>query len=494
MATDWKGTAMRRRTTLGALFVGLLAPAVWAEEKTEYMAIFMQGKKLGHVAHTRQVAGGKVITTEDMTITISRMGVEMTVRQVERAEEAADGKPLAFKSTQDMGIMPQTIEGIVGKDGTVEVKTTSGENTQTQKLAWPEGALLPEGLRLLGIRKGLKSGTKYTAKAFTGMMLKAMDMEIAVGETKDVDLLGRVVRLTEVGTVMTGPSGRIEGTTYVNEDLDAFKTVIPMLGAKMEMIACTREVAMSPADPMDFFDRLLALSPTPLEGVGKARSITYTIRPSEKDAKLEFLTTPNQKVVQGGDGSVTVTVAPVGPSGKGTFPYQGTDADAQKALKPTRHLQSDAKEIAALAKIAVDKAADAASATKAIEAYVGKYIDNKNLSVGYASALEVAKSKQGDCTEHAVLAAAMCRAVGVPAQVVTGVAYVSRLGERTDVFVPHAWFRAYIGGQWVDHDAALRGFDAGHIALTAGDGDPEEFFRVVQTLGNFGFARIEVNP
>ena len=63
-------------------------------------------------------------------------------------------------------------------------------------------------------------------------------------------------------------------------------------------------------------------------------------------------------------------------------------------------------------------------AVRRIESFVARYIDNKSMSVGYASAVEVVESRQGDCSEFAVLTAALCRAVGIPAQVVVGIAYV----------------------------------------------------------------------
>jgi len=83
-------------------------------------------------------------------------------------------------------------------------------------------------------------------------------------------------------------------------------------------------------------------------------------------------------------------------------------------MQPNRFLQSDNKQIIKLARRAIGGTKDAAGAVKKIEAFVGDYIENKSLSVGYASAVEVAASRQGDCTEHAVLVAAMCRAVGIP--------------------------------------------------------------------------------
>ena len=118
-----------------------------------------------------------------------------------------------------------------------------------------------------------------------------------------------------------------------------------------------------------------------------------------------------------------------------------------------------------------------------LETFVRGFIRNKNLSVGYASALEVAKNPEGDCTEHAVLLAALGRSVGIPTRVVDGLAYTKHYAGVDHVFVPHAWAQAWIDGKWQSFDAALMGFDAGHIALSVGDGDPWRFFAGLDSLG-----------
>jgi transglutaminase-like putative cysteine protease len=160
-------------------------------------------------------------------------------------------------------------------------------------------------------------------------------------------------------------------------------------------------------------------------------------------------------------------------------------------------VQSDHKTIIELARRAVGDTKDAAEATSKIEAFVADYVEDKNLSVGYASAVEVASSKQGDCTEHAVLAAALCRAVGIPAQVVTGLGYVEEWGTVVNGFGGHAWTQAYVGDKWIGLDAAFRGtgrggYDAGHIILAAGSGNPEDFLNLIGTMGQFKVDRVEV--
>jgi CHASE2 domain-containing sensor protein len=97
----------------------------------------------------------------------------------------------------------------------------------------------------------------------------------------------------------------------------------------------------------------------------------------------------------------------------GASTNDANDPKLLEATKPTRFLQSDDKRIVDLARKAVGDAKDAVQAARRIEAFVAKYIDNKSMSVGYASAVEVVESRQGDCSEFAVLTAALCRAIAI---------------------------------------------------------------------------------
>jgi len=129
-----------------------------------------------------------------------------------------------------------------------------------------------------------------------------------------------------------------------------------------------------------------------------------------------------------------------------------------------------------------------------LEDFVRSYIRTKDLSVGYASALEVARRPEGDCTEHAVLLAALGRARGIATRVVDGVVYVDSYAGHEHVFVPHAWAQAFVDGRWRSYDAALHGFDAGHVALSFGDGDPWRFFAGFNALGRIRVDAVEALP
>jgi transglutaminase-like putative cysteine protease len=72
---------------------------------------------------------------------------------------------------------------------------------------------------------------------------------------------------------------------------------------------------------------------------------------------------------------------------------------------------------------------------------------------GWDFASTVARRREGDCTEHAVLLAALARRSGTPARVVVGVAIVpTPTGHEA---WGHAWTELYEGGRWQLADSAL---------------------------------------
>ncbi len=456
--------------------------------ETEYLAVFMEGKKVGYALETREAAGGKVTSTEQVSITLTRAGFPVSVKMTETSIETADGKALGFESVQDMGIMVMRTVGVINKLGMVEVTANSMGTDQKSTFEWPVGAVMAEGARLFKLRKGLKEGSSYAFKLFSPALGGAIDTEIRIGPKRKVDLLGRVVVLTEV----VSGAGQIVTTSYVNDDLRVLKSSVPMMGMSIEMVACTKEFALGDNDVLEIVDKMFLPSPVALD-VGAAESISYLLVPKIPGDRLVIPSGDNQEVREVANGGLIVTVKPAQPPEGARFPYKGGDKIVLEAMKPTRFVQSDRKEIIELARRAVGRTKDAAEAARRIEKFVAEYIENRGLSVGYASAAEVAAGREGDCTEFAVLTAAMCRAVGIPAQVAMGFAYVKDFAGLQNRFGGHAWVRAYIGrenGKWMGLDAAFRsagrrGYGPGHIGLVFGSGDPKDFFGLVGTLGRF---------
>ena len=86
-----------------------------------------------------------------------------------------------------------------------------------------------------------------------------------------------------------------------------------------------------------------------------------------------------------------------------------------------------------------------------ITQYTYDVIVDKNYMNGFNIASQVANSLEGDCTEHAVLNAALVRANGFQARVVMGLLILVR-NEEVQVF-GHAWNEILESDAWRVHDA-----------------------------------------
>ena len=107
----------------------------------------------------------------------------------------------------------------------------------------------------------------------------------------------------------------------------------------------------------------------------------------------------------------------------------------------------------------------------------------------------MAESHRGDCTEHAVLLAALARASGIPARVAVGLVYTQ--SAKNTGFAFHMWDELYVAGRWIPYDATLGlgGIGGGHIKLSdshLADGSAlSSFLPVMQVMGSLSIEVVE---
>jgi transglutaminase-like putative cysteine protease len=148
--------------------------------------------------------------------------------------------------------------------------------------------------------------------------------------------------------------------------------------------------------------------------------------------------------------------------------------NALEFLLPSRYCQSDL--LNDLAATIVGNLPPGYPQIAAIEQWLRhemKYV--RGSSNASTSALDTAKTKAGVCRDYAHLGIALARSLNIPARMVVG--YLYQL-EPMDL---HAWFEAYVGGQWFTFDGVQKqpcgnrisigyGRDAADVALTSNYG------------------------
>jgi hypothetical protein len=490
---------MRLSLVLRALFLAVFVfgPMAFGEVEVDYFAVFMEGAKVGYMVSSREVDDVNVVTSIEVDMTVSRFGIPVNIHMRQKYIETISGKPLGFESELNASGMAMITRGVIKEDGQVEVVNSMGGMEQASKMQWPEGAMMAEATLLFSKKMGLENGTNYSLKVFDPSILQAIDVHVAIGEREEVDLLGRIVNLTQVtSTIIMPGAGPVVSIDYVDDENKLQKQRTNIAGINVEIVSCAREFAFGENDVLDLVDKMFVSSPKPLGDENLLKSVRYVLLPKAEDIQLDIPTIDNQSVQRQG-GRVVIIVEPVSAPKGAKFPYTGEDQEILDMMNATRYLQSDDERVIKLAKEAIGDTKDALQAVRKIESFVAYYMVNKGLSVGYASAVEVAESRQGDCTEYAVLSAALCRAVGIPSRVVMGIAYIEKYMEMENRFGGHAWTEAYVGDKWVGIDAAFKGaglggYGPGHIAFEAGNGNPEDFFSVAGIMGQFEIEKIEV--
>jgi transglutaminase-like putative cysteine protease len=161
--------------------------------------------------------------------------------------------------------------------------------------------------------------------------------------------------------------------------------------------------------------------------------------------------------------------------------------DLERYRGPELFLESDAPEIRAEAEKAAAAAATPRLRAERLVRHVHALVE-KRPTVSLPSALEVLKTRVGDCNEHTALYVALARALGLPARIAVGLVYLR------GAFYYHAWPEVWIAesparGRWLPVDPTLNEFpaDATHVRLARGGLD-----RQTAIVGLIGRARLEI--
>ncbi|HET8899871.1 MAG TPA: transglutaminase-like domain-containing protein [Rhodanobacteraceae bacterium] len=464
---------MHRLLPCLALLLLVLCASAKAADET-WMTVLADGRKVGSAHNQRTVTGDTVISRQSLTLVFERSGTHLRVSSVETDTETLSGEPLAFESRTDSAGSRSEVRGTRQPDGRFALTRRVGSSTQESLLDWPANALLAEGQRLASLHALKQAGDTLALVAYDPQSGAALHLTATAIGPEKVDLPGGEETLLRVEETTALPVGETRSTVWLDSTGNARKIRLQAAGITLDMLACSKACAEAPTQAADVFAHSMTQLPRRLTPRDLAGTLRYHLR-SRDGRPLHFATTNEQRVESDGKNGWLVRVGPADGNREAAPTADDTHANAW--------LQADNAEIRTAARKAVGTLVDSDARMRRLTAFVRQHIRDKDLSVGYATALDTLHSRQGDCTEHAVLLAALARALDIPARVVTGLAYAPNYAGQTNVLVPHAWVQAWVNGRWHSFDAALGQFDAGHIALDVGNGDPWRFFAGLDTLG-----------
>lgn len=468
----------------------------------EWLMVMFNGQKAGHAHQTMSREQDVVTTRMIMTFRLGRGGPTVEMSTMESTRETVAGRPLSFENVQHMATFETSVRGRI-REGQVEIESSQFGLTKTERVRFPPGALMSWGLYAEQLRRGFKEGLSYELAIYQPLLMadRAVTTRIEVGRRETIDLLGKAAQGTRVQLTMVTPMGSISGLSWMGDDGEMLRTEIQMPGlGSLVLLRSDKQTAIQQAPAPEFFVKTMVKAKKKIDR-SAARTVRYRLRVTGPGEPLpELPTTGMQTPAERTGDSLELTVsrqdhkalknAGLAPAGKVLAEY----------LDANLWINSDDPQVIAMAREAAGDAQTPYEIADRLRKYVTEVIEDKNLNVGFASAGEVCRNKEGDCSEHGVLLAALGRVHKIPSRVVIGLVYVPRFAGADDVFGFHMWTQFHLGGQWVDFDAAQGESDCNptHIAIgtaslkNAALGDM--VFAMLNVIGRLEIDVLEADP
>lgn len=458
---------MHRLTLVVALTLTHLLPGLARADSTRWYVLEMQGQRAGWMVERETTEGDRVISTSESTLTIRRGTTEVSVSTTAEFIETATGDPIEMTATENFGKEP-TEDRYVFTEGGV-IWTSSQQGHQVSKtLPRPEGRWLPPAAAGRYTAKRLEAGAdEITVRTIDP--LNGIDPVVTTRsgfEAVTVEVLGRSVSAMKCKS-LSSLYPDVAGTEYIDDRGHLLRSDLNLGAITITVIAADEAIAKADLDPPELMQSLFVTPDRAIDDPYRKSAGTFIV--SVSDGTLPNVPTTGSQTARVIDERAVRVHRTATRTGS---PAIGVDRALHTA--PSAMLDCEDPRVVELTRSALLGAPDdPAARAELARRFVHRHIRTKDLSVGFASAGETARTREGDCTEHGVLLAAMLRADGIPSRVVSGLIYADRFAGGRDIFGYHMWTQALLPAgdgteSWVDLDATLPAglpITATHIAL-----------------------------
>jgi hypothetical protein len=431
---------------------------------------YLKGGKAGYV-HTSvrefERGGEKVLRARaELRLTVKRFDDTIQLQMDNGDDETPAGKVIGVFMRQYLGKDKQLL-----LDGTIKGKqlfVTLDGSKALPPAAWDDGAIgLYRQHRIFQERR-VKPGDRFGYASFELSINRLIKTQVQVKDYEEVELLGGArkrllraeVRPEELRDEQNNPIPLPTQTLWLDEKLTPARSQVDVPGlGSMILYRTTREGVQQAAPVATLTDigigQLLPLNRR-IERPYETKAVLYRVTfRGEGNPATTFSRDSRQEIRNVQDGTFDLYVR---ASGKPTPQPEKKVGD--EFTQSSYFINCDDALVKTHARRAVGTVTDPWRKALRIEKWVHDHMRNTN-DEALATADHVARTLQGDCTEYAMLTAAMCRAEGVPSRTAIGLVYADV--ERGPVLAFHMWTEVYMQGQWRPLDATL---GRGHVGAT----------------------------
>ncbi|MEO0085678.1 MAG: transglutaminase-like domain-containing protein, partial [candidate division WOR-3 bacterium] len=434
--------------------------AATADSNETWLASYLAGQKVGYSVFREGRHGNGFVFSSLSRLTVSMMGRTQFMRVRSSARTGSDLTLQSFEfelSSQDGAYSGS------GRAKGREFRFKGGRPAREKVIRLAEALYPVEALGRLVSERSPEPGSRMSFLVFDGAVMDTMRAEVAVEGREKLDG-------TEALRVLVRRAG-LDATVWIDGAGRTLKEETP-LGLNSRRVSQAQ--ALAGEDEAGRLD-VLKLFRVEVETLiaEPARVSRVVLELDGVDTAQYMLDGATQKVTSQEPLQVEIVKAEL-PSAPVSLPVKGQD----EFLKPTLSVQSDDPAVAARAREIVAGGKDGVVAVGRLFNWVYASL-GKEATASFPNARDVLRSMKGDCNEHAVLIAALCRAAGVPAKVVVGLVYMD------GAFYYHAWNEVFLG-RWIPIDATLGELPASALRLRLVEGEMASQAQVLGVVRKIG--------
>ncbi len=448
---------------------GKLVQDIW---ETAYLDGFRVGYMHFSVEEISPPSGHKYLrAARDLNFSVRRGADVARIKALTGTNELPDGKVLGVFMQQRLSEnVIQDLRGTVEGDQ-LRVKAIGQQANFEKVLPWNPKVVGNLGeLNLLKIHKP-KPGDAFDYMIYEPIVNAIVTIRVKA-EAYEVVAIGaerpKLLRLAAVPDKFSDvqlPSQLL----WVDSDFEVRRSTSVMPGMGYLVVdRTTKADATRPLNPSqlpDIMDRQSIKLSQRIAWAHSQNKITYRITMPGDDEPAKTLAQDNrQKIanVQGKTFDLVVTAVRQPPT---IAPAAAIDP-GKEFIVSNYFITSDDEVVKQHAAKATAGKSEPWDKAQAVERWVHQNMKVQNFTEEMAPASEVARTMTGDCTEYSMLAAAMCRAAGVPSRTAIGLVYVDN--PRQPLLGFHMWTEVFVRGQWVSIDATLGQGNVGpaHVKIT----------------------------
>ena len=433
-------------------------------EKENWMSIFQNDRKIGfsHSKFSAENNGYRLL--ENVHMRINTMGMVQDIHLKTRGRLNADFSLIDFDFSINSGRFSFSVKGSI-TDDILTIRSGSGGSHRTMDIRLKKKPYLLAAITAAIAAAELNAGEKYAFDIFDPATMGQSPLIVEVIGKEDLDIMGHRKTATKILLNLKGTSQ----VAWIGETGDVIRQK-GILGIHLEKTS--RDMALR-APARDSGPDL-----TQIASVASNVALENTDRLST--LRLEVSGIPPKRVVlNGGRQTIKNNILTIKKESianlAGKIHVDSLPTLEKVFLRPTAFIQSDHQKITTLAKKITENHTTPLDKLRELVNWMDKNIEKRPV-LSIPDALSTLENRMGDCNEHAVLLAALARAVGIPCRIEAGLVYLKGR------FYYHAWNLVYLG-RWITADALFGQIpaDVSHIRFVTGS--PQQQLDLMAIIG-----------